>query len=197
LLTSKLNLTVTELILSSRLGLELLLDDSVVSLLLASAHPVEIRGSWLIFANRLLHIERIYLLHEFKVGLGYRGTHAQVEVFFDFFEGHWWGSLGLLDLLSDTMVFLSVYALMLDQIVESLVVSSNPEILLNIFRFLIKLVLIKSVQDLVRLLSLLVECPVDLRHGSLVIVSVSQCRLEVLSLGCRAAQNLTLCAELI
>ena len=83
---------------------------------------------------------------------------------------------------------------MLDQIVKSLVISSNPEILLDIFRFLIKLVLIQPIQDLVGLLSLLVERPVDLRHRGLVVIGVRQFWLEVSCLGSRATQNLAFCS---
>ena len=114
LLSSELDLTVTKLILSSWLSLELLFNDSVVSLLLTGAHTVKICRRWFVFADRLLNIKLVNVLNEFKFGLSHLKLHTQVKIVLDLLECHWRRPLRLLDLGRDPHVLLTIDALVLD-----------------------------------------------------------------------------------
>jgi len=197
LLAAKLDMAVAKLVLSCWLSLELFLDNTVVSLLLASTHAIKIASCWLILANGLLYIERINLLNEFKGWLSDSCVHTKVQVFLHLLESHRRRSLRLLNLLCDSVVFLAVKALVLDQVIEAMLIGFDAEIIFDILLFFLKLMLIKSAQYLVRLLAFLVLQAIDLRHVGLIVISSTPLRFEVFQLSCGAAKNLVLATECV
>ena len=86
---------------------------------------------------------------------------------------------------------------MFDHVVESLIVRLDPEILLNVVGFFVQLVLIKAIQDFVRLFSFLVESAVDLGHGCLLVTRLIQSRLKVIGFGGRTAKHFALCPKIV
>ena len=114
LLTCQLYLTVPYFVLSCWLRLKLLLDNSVVSLLLAGSHTIQISCCGLIFSDWLFDIKWVHILDEFKFRLRHYSLNTQIDVILNLFKGHWRGSLSLLDLLSDTKVTISINTLVFD-----------------------------------------------------------------------------------
>lgn len=95
------------------------------------------------------------------------------------------------------MVFLSVDALVLDQIVEPSLVSSDAQILLDIVLFFFKLVLVEAAEDFIGLGALFISQTLDLCNSCLIIRCESTLGLKVLAFGGGTAQNLTLLAEFV
>ena len=197
LLSSELNLAVTKLVLGSWLRLELLLDNTIVCLLLTGTHSVKVCRCWLILSNGLINIEWVDFFDEFKLRLSQEVLDAKVDVILNLFKGHGRCSLSLLDLLSDTGVFLSINSLMLHQVVESLLVSSDSQVLLDFFLFIFKLVVIEIIQHFDSICSFLALLPIDLSLGCFIVSGELALGLEVLALGGWSTKNLTLGSETV
>ena len=195
LLAGELDLAVTQLVLRRGLRLELLFDYAVVSLLFASSHAVQVRRCGLVLADRLLHVERIDILHKLEPGFGRSCVHAQIEVIFDLFECHWGRPLRLLDLRRDSSVLLAVQTLVLDQVVESSVIGPDTQVLLDVFLLLVQLVLVEPVQHFVGPCALLLRQAIDLGLSSLLVGDIVPRGIEVLGLGGWASQNPALHTE--
>ena len=164
-------------------------------MLLACTHTIKVARSWLILADRFFNVQRVHFLDKFEGRLSDSRIHAQVKVFFNFFKGHWWCSLSLFNLLSHTVVTLTIETLVFDEVVESLLISTNSEVLLDIFLLFFELVLIKPAENLVRLLPFPVLQAVDLGLCSLLISDVLPERIEVLWLRCSASESLYLATK--
>ena len=93
------------------------------------------------------------------------------------------------------MVTLTIETLVFDEVVESLLISTNSEVLLDIFLLFFELVLIKPAENLVRLLPFPVLQAVDLGLCSLLISDVLPERIEVLWLRCSASESLYLATK--
>lgn len=197
LLSCQFDLAVTELVLRRWLRLKLLLHDTVVRLLLASPHTIEVRSSGFVLSNRFLHVERVNLLDEFKLWLGRSHIHSEVKVVFDLLEGHRWRLLSLFNLHSDSHVFFAIHTLVLHQVVEPCLVGLDSQILFDIVLFLFQLVLVETVEDLVRVLLSLLGQSVDLSCSRLVVINVVTLRVEVLAFGGGTSQHFALRAKFV
>jgi hypothetical protein len=80
LFTGKLNGAVFDFLLSSRLGLVLLLNNSVLDGLFLSSDAGQASGRGLVFSNGLLNVELVDVLDKVELGLVVIEVHAEIGV---------------------------------------------------------------------------------------------------------------------
>lgn len=132
--------------------LELLLDDAVVSVALLSPDSVQVLSSRLISTDWLLNVQWVHLCVELELQVKVRRIHSEVRVMLDFFLGLGWCALGLLDPLIYPFVFLTVNALVLEEVSGALLVGLSREVVLDLLGFLLHVVLVHRRQSGVWLL---------------------------------------------
>lgn len=132
--------------------LELLLDDTIVRVALLSPDSVQVLGGRLISTYWLLNVQRVHLCVELELQVKVRRIHSEVRVMLDFLLGLGWGALGLLYPLIYSFVFLTVNALVLEEVSGALLVSLGRQVVLDLLRFLLHVVLVHRRQSGVWLL---------------------------------------------
>ena len=137
-------MTILQLSLRNWLGLELSFDSTVsVALLAFRPNAIQVE-SRLVLINWTLNVERVYKVLSFKFRVCMLVVDSKVNIFFHFLQGHRWCSEGLFVLLIDSIICLSIDALMFNVIVETFFVGFYLKVLGDVIFVGIDFVLGKS-----------------------------------------------------